>query len=602
MHFQGALEASEGRSLFDYVRRLSQRMQATQKLAGAPFRAIGVLSSDVYDKLVIIEALRSDFPDAVFFTTDLDSRLLADRHLDHTRNLLVASGFGLRLIRRNGQNEKGLAWSLPPFRDAHQTALFRAGCLALFPGRGGARAGEEYPIVPRVYEIGRTHAVPLRSPADQPAPAGNGLVDWASRSVPGPIFGWWGAPRWLAVLIVIAGILGIVAWIVPQHGPALRSLIARLIRRGDKPGFTHPPAHPFLDAHFWKVQLGTVGVLLVAGFAPVYMGNDGLEPLVPSLWLEGVSVWPTELVRWLTSLFCACSLIGIHFLHRHLLHEIEARFHLGGSDTAEATSETTNATRVWKEFRRRNEWPSWGLNCIRLLLCYTALVWGGLALVGEFPVPYRGSGAYVADVFFRYLSCLAFGLLLIRVAVVIRETAWLIRQWTPKSTDWPRELLERVEKERGLPPGLAHGWLDMELIGQMTTRIGSFVYLPITALFMLYWAHSRWFDNWTLGPTLGLFFGLHAAAIVGCMLVVQRLASNSRQAVLAKLQPQLHLALSQGEPHGNPRLIQRLIDEVTEYRVGAFAPIWEQAVVTAVLIPLGGTGSVAILERVLSGR
>ena len=73
-------ESAEGQSQFDYLRRLAAAVKATdtelrQKDKGH-IAAIGVLGSDVYDKLLILQALRPEFPDALFFTTDLDGLLL----------------------------------------------------------------------------------------------------------------------------------------------------------------------------------------------------------------------------------------------------------------------------------------------------------------------------------------------------------------------------------------------------------------------------------------------------------------------------------------------------------------------------------------------
>ena len=49
------------------------------------FKAIGVLGSDVYDKLLILQALKQNFPHAIFFTTDLDARLFPPREIQWTR-------------------------------------------------------------------------------------------------------------------------------------------------------------------------------------------------------------------------------------------------------------------------------------------------------------------------------------------------------------------------------------------------------------------------------------------------------------------------------------------------------------------------------------
>ena len=63
-----------GRSQLDYLRRLVEQLKQEERTADGEFKAIGVLGSDVYDKLMILQALRKISPRALF-TTDLDSRL-----------------------------------------------------------------------------------------------------------------------------------------------------------------------------------------------------------------------------------------------------------------------------------------------------------------------------------------------------------------------------------------------------------------------------------------------------------------------------------------------------------------------------------------------
>jgi hypothetical protein len=124
-------ETAEGQSQYDYLRRITRllkecddklRLQAKGKVA-----AIGVLGSDVYDKLLLLQALRPEFPEALFFTTDLDELLLPQGKLRYTRNLLVASGFGLTLA-------PDLQRDVLPFRSTYQTAVFLATRLAIRNG------------------------------------------------------------------------------------------------------------------------------------------------------------------------------------------------------------------------------------------------------------------------------------------------------------------------------------------------------------------------------------------------------------------------------------------------------------------------------------
>ncbi len=115
-------EEAEGFVQYDYLRRLATNLGRKDGLVrgrnGIGIRSAMVFGSDAHDKLLILQAIRPVLPGALFLTTDLDARLFGPRYQDVTRNLVVISGFGLRL-----------KWSYqhaPPFRDSYQTALFYA--------------------------------------------------------------------------------------------------------------------------------------------------------------------------------------------------------------------------------------------------------------------------------------------------------------------------------------------------------------------------------------------------------------------------------------------------------------------------------------------
>jgi hypothetical protein len=86
--------------------------------------AIGILGSDVHDKLMILEALSQYFPHKLFFTTDLDAAYNHPAKRRQTHNLLVASAFDLKL-------RPELQGTILPFRDSYQTAFFLATQLVL---------------------------------------------------------------------------------------------------------------------------------------------------------------------------------------------------------------------------------------------------------------------------------------------------------------------------------------------------------------------------------------------------------------------------------------------------------------------------------------
>ena len=152
----------EGQNQLDYIPRLGdqlERLRADLRRNGGELKGIGVVGSDFYDKVLILQALRDRFPNAIFFTTDLDARFLQPEFLKWTRNLVIASSFGLSLHPR-------LQDDVPPFRNSYQTSLFFAALGAL----GMASEQELENPAARRFEIGRFHAVDLSVAKDSPEP------------------------------------------------------------------------------------------------------------------------------------------------------------------------------------------------------------------------------------------------------------------------------------------------------------------------------------------------------------------------------------------------------------------------------------------------
>ncbi len=117
----GGKYAAEGTNHFDTLRRLPARLRELERIDQVRYRAIGLLGSDVHDKLLLLKALKADFPGAVFFTNDLDARLWQGEGRGASINLVVAGAFGLTLDRH-------LQGSVAPFRSSYQTATYLS-CL-----------------------------------------------------------------------------------------------------------------------------------------------------------------------------------------------------------------------------------------------------------------------------------------------------------------------------------------------------------------------------------------------------------------------------------------------------------------------------------------
>ena len=170
------IEKPAGNSQFDYLRRLThdlKKIDVDLRKEGGSIKAIGLLGSDIYDKLLVLQAIYELFPTAVFFTTDIDARFLHPDELQWTRNLVIASSFGLNL-------HPNLQKHTPPFRDSYQTSLFFATRLALAPESEGQKLRDCLSAllqVPRVFEVGRSEAFDLSSKIDSGESRANSC-DW----------------------------------------------------------------------------------------------------------------------------------------------------------------------------------------------------------------------------------------------------------------------------------------------------------------------------------------------------------------------------------------------------------------------------------------
>lgn len=143
-----SIERPVGKSQYDYLRRMGKILAARHGL-----KAVGVLGSDVYDKLLVLEALHDLLPDVIFFTTDLDARFFHPANTAWTRNLVVVSSMGLKL-------RQDIQTPIPPFRSSYQTSLFLAvqkvlGAEKVWPDQS---AFNQMLGSPRIFEIGRGEA------------------------------------------------------------------------------------------------------------------------------------------------------------------------------------------------------------------------------------------------------------------------------------------------------------------------------------------------------------------------------------------------------------------------------------------------------------
>ena len=243
-----------------------------------------------------MEVLRPEFPNANFFTTDLDALLLPDKKSHYTRNLLVASSYGLKL-------DPGMEADIPDFRNSYQTSIFVSATRAIDDEIQGRRFADgcqinavidSRPREPLLFQIGRTGAQALpTAPLDAAPPSS------ADRCVEAA-----NAPK------VRPAEIGLVP---ASFGTSLAvSLIPLLliglfssgrVRKDCFAGIGPAEQYEYSRWSSW-VRVGVVSLVVLALWARLTFGwwsaalwltEKGLgEPISV---FEGVSIWPTIALR-----------------------------------------------------------------------------------------------------------------------------------------------------------------------------------------------------------------------------------------------------------------------------------------------------------------
>ena len=615
----------EGRSQLDYVLRLATALKQEETRSGEEYKAIGVLGSDVYDKLLLLQALRQTFPSAIFFTTDLNARLAYPGQWQFTRNLIVASHFGLEL-------QSALQTPIPPFRDSYQTSLFYSALWALehFQSPLGAdylqlSMGEDSSrkfsriAAPRLYEIDRYGAFDISTNGSPQS------ADYASIHAPRPDLeaysDKWRNLKWVGGAVLSAIVLLLIAMLISSTVADASLKLAS-------------------NKRFWLglAIAGAAGYGLTALMMWMMPNAAENEPFTLT---EGISAWPTEAIRLLalvmSSLFLWYSWRKLKDNASILAHD----FNLEDQDNTPAgkldcppageldcqprgpglsvwslhrsvgihnwrpqAADQINAAHLWREYTALGEFPDFimrGGPQVALALLFAFLI---MVLFGFPNTPCRGAACFEINEFIIILSV---AMMLVLIFYVVDATR-LCRRWVEcvvmKKTRWPDGTLTKIATERGRGIGTGTGkenldeWLGIELIAERTTVIGNFIYFPFIIMLLLGISRHNYLDNWGFPTALIIIFTLNATLVVINAMALRHSAEVARREAIGQLEKKLMELPDQTPDEKKQRQqIEWAIAAIRNNQRGAFLPFTKHPIFgAAIALPSGGYGLVLLFE------
>lgn len=618
------LEQPEGPGQLDYLRRLARSLRdfARNNPDIRSVKAIGVLGSDFYDKTLVLQALRPVFPEAIYFTTDLDARMAHPSHLRWTRNLVIASSRGLQPDHVEGMGIAG-------FREAYQTTLFDSVRAAV----NRRPATELNPV--SLFEIGRTRAVPLL-PGEQNAPA-------AGTPANQPVAQTSNWHRDAPKTITLAVLTGLLLWhlfpqLITRIARRIKGLFAEHdVRRTDR--IRNRSAAGFL--------VFMIGALIAfPAFILQQSASNGGEPLYL---FEGVSVWPSELVRLLTFLVGTLFFLAARdalrenkrqlnrdfdlpvrvdtvarvrewWLRRHpptnrprhgwaalrwclAYHRAIARHRLlrwttiHPAERKRLADDKTRMEALWEDYNAlgyslNRLWRVAGSMVLFTLIGFT-MMW----IYGEPAVPYRGAHPFLSDKIPLILAVVTQVFLTFFVFDAALLCRSMIKGLTHQRIKWSPATCKKFGDRYNLAPGLMEEWLDIQLISRRTTVIMPLIYYPFITLFLLILARSSLFDNWAWPWALLAIISLITLFALGAVWILRGSAELARRTSLHMMREKLLRLMAPHNPDtGVIDRFRELIKEVETCRLGAFAPLAEQPLLKAVAVPFGGAGILAMIE------
>jgi hypothetical protein len=150
---------------------------------------------------------------------------------------------------------------------------------------------------------------------------------------------------------------------------------------------------------------------------------------------------------------------------------------------------------------------------------------------------------------------------------------------------------------------LLDDWIDVQVVAQRSAPVARLVIGPFVVLALLVVARSRLFDNWALTPAIAVGVSFYVVALIGLTVMLKRSAEQTRRRALESMQADLRWMAGSGKPMSDlVEPFKRLITQVENNQKGAFAPFFDQPLLKAMLVPLGGAGGTQLFDYLLLGR
>ena len=330
----------------------------------------------------------------------------------------------------------------------------------------------------------------------------------------------------------------------------------------------------------------------------------------PFSWTDGVSIWPTEIIRLAAALLSVLFLVICHKSLKHSSRELETRFHLskhrarptGGilavlfprlpvNDKDSLCADDVWHRYWWETSLRRNYARAFVWTVIFYVVGFFLMRYFG------FPhAPARGELSFTLNlVLVPWVVVTLFLFLTFVVSDVTRRCHDLCVSLTNKRTAWPAKVLRDLGSTESRDSGYLAELLDIRFMGRITDDVSRLIYYPFLVLLLLVVSRLSYFDNWHLPLGLKLVIVTSSIFVFTNAVLLEQAAKFARRDSLHRLADDLIKAREQSVTDERAvKQIQWIIDEIGAYRRGAFNRFAQRPLVRTTLLIIGAVGVTAI--------
>ncbi len=396
-------------------------------------------------------------------------------------------------------------------------------------------------------------------------------------------------------------------------------------------------------------------LFLLVAYACWLVPNTSNQPREPFVPLSGISAWPSELVLVLAIVLFAWFLDDAWCRSMNAARTIRRAYHLEMPNLSSVVPTGLRELTVWF-WQPKVVRPGPCVDGAALWCEYAGLLSGGprfarllfwltlsAVLILVLPVvvntlsdhawpeiPARGASdrqlfswtltisglavlvliVVVGDVTiltWRFVEMLKFG----RTVYPTDTVAFFARKLGPEVEDQASTLIAADPGQRdaarkagtACSNSLLDDWIDVRLLAEHTAAIDRLIVYPFILVALMVVARSRLFDNWDIGGAVLILLVVYMLWSIAMAALLNLSAERARQKALEGMAAdELWLNGAGSDFDKIAAAFPGLRAEVKALRKGAFAPFFEQPLVQAILVPLGGAGGVQLLDWLLNAR